>query len=58
MTKAKAIKKICGLVIEYLETENYEVLRRAESIAYDYDVFMAFDEEYIAVEDDVFYFNN
>lgn len=58
MTKAKATKKICELVIEYIKTENYRILKSAEDIAQKHDIFMAFDEEYIAVEDDIFYFNN
>lgn len=58
MTKEKALKKICEIVSEFIKTENYDVLRKAESIAYKNEIFMAFDEKYIMVEDDVFYINN
>ena len=57
MTITEAIKMICSIVIEYVESEDYEELRKAEDIAYEYDIFMEFDDEYIAVEDDVFYLN-
>ena len=32
-------------------------IRSAEELAREYDVFMEFDENYIAVEDDVYYFD-
>lgn len=49
MKREKAIKKVWDLVTE-------DKIREAEEIARKYDVFMEFGEDYIAVEDDVFYF--
>ena len=49
MTKNEAIKKVWELVT----TGN---IKSAEELAREYDVFMEFDEDYIAVEDDIFYF--
>ncbi|WP_182438639.1 hypothetical protein [Coprococcus comes] len=49
MTRAEAIKKVWDLVTE-------DKIREAEEVARKYNVCMNFGENYIAVEDDVFYF--
>lgn len=49
MTRAQAIKKIWDLVTE-------DKIREAEELARKYSAEMCFGENYIAVEDDVFYF--
>ena len=49
MTREQAIKKIWDLVTE-------DKIREAEELARKYSVEMCFGENYIAVEDDVFYF--
>lgn len=49
MTRAQAIKKIWDLVTE-------DKIREAEELARKYSVEMCFGENYIAIEDDVFYF--
>lgn len=49
MNKTKAIKKVWVLVTE-------DKIEEAEEVARIYDVFMEFGDNYIAVEDDVFYF--
>ena len=53
MTKAESIKKVWSLV----STRKADDIKTAEKLAYEYGIFMAFDPDYIAVEDDVFYLN-
>ena len=48
MKREQAIKQVWEMVTKGL-------IREAEELAYKYNIFMAFDESYIAVEDDVFY---
>lgn len=48
MNREEAIKKVWDLVVE-------GKVREAKEIAYEYEIFMAFDDNYIMVEDDVFY---
>ena len=50
MTKQEAVKNVWDMVT----TGN---IRTAEEFARQHDVFMEFDEDYIAVEDDIFYLN-
>lgn len=50
MTREEAIKKIWDMVT------NDDVIKEAEKLAREYDVFMEFCDDYIAVEDDIFYF--
>lgn len=38
MARTEAIKMICSIVIEYVESKDYEELRKAEDIAYEYDI--------------------
>lgn len=59
MNRADAYKKMCELAIEIVKTgyPDREKQRLIEDIAYDYDIFFAEDDEYLAVEDDVFYYN-
>ena len=49
MNRKEAIKKVWDLVTN-------DKIREAEEVARKYDVFMEFGDNYIAVEDDVFYF--
>ena len=49
MKRTEAIKKVWDLVTN-------DKIREAEEVARKYDVFMEFGDNYIAVEDDVFYF--
>lgn len=49
MNRTEAIKKVWDLVTN-------DKIREAEEVARKYDVFMEFGDNYIAVEDDVFYF--
>lgn len=49
MKRTEAIKKVWDLVTN-------DKIREAEEVAIKYDVFMEFGDNYIAVEDDVFYF--
>ena len=49
MSKTEAVKKVWDLVTE-------DKIREAEELARKYNVFMEFGDNYIAVEDDVFYF--
>jgi hypothetical protein len=49
MNRAEAIKKVWDMV----EADN---IREAEDIAIEYNIEMCFGDNYIAVEDDVFYF--
>lgn len=49
MSKTEAIKKVWDLVTE-------DKIEEAEEVARKYNVFMEFGDNYIAVEDDVFYF--
>ncbi len=52
MTKEQAIKQVWEMV-----TDGGNI-REAKEIAYEYDIFMEFDETCIVIEDDVFYLNN
>ena len=49
MNRTEAIKKVWDLVTS-------DKIREAEEVARKYNVFMEFGDNYIAVEDDVFYF--
>lgn len=49
MNRTEAIKKVWDLVTN-------DKIREAEEVAREHDVFMEFGDNYIAVEDDVFYF--
>lgn len=49
MNRTEAIKKVWDLVTN-------DKIREAEEVARKYNVFMEFADNYIAVEDDVFYF--
>lgn len=49
MKRAEAIKKVWNLV-------EADKIREAEEVARKYDIEMCFGDNYIAVEDDVFYF--
>lgn len=49
MNRTESIKKVWDLVIN-------DKIREAEEVARKYDVFMEFGDNYITVEDDVFYF--
>lgn len=49
MKRSEAIKKVWNLVTE-------DKIEEAEELARKYDIEMCFDENYITVEDDVFYF--
>lgn len=49
MNRTEAIKKVWDLVTN-------DKIREAEEVARKYNVFMEFGDNYIAVEDDVFYF--
>lgn len=48
MTKQEAVKNVWDMVTT-------GDIKGAEELARKYDVFMEFDETYIAVEDDIFY---
>lgn len=49
MSKAEAVKKVWVLVED-------DKIREAEDMAREYSIEMCFGDNYIAVEDDVFYF--
>lgn len=49
MNRTEAIKKVWDLVTN-------DKIREAEEVARKYNVFMEFGDNYIEVEDDVFYF--
>ena len=49
MSRTEAIKKVWNLV-------EADKIKEAEEIAREYNIEMCFDDNYIAVEDDVFYF--
>lgn len=49
MNRTEAIKKVWDLV-------EADKIREAEEIAIEYNIEMCFGDNYIAVEDDVFYF--
>lgn len=61
MEKEDAIRRCCELAADLAkngidEAGSYEKRHELESLAYDNEVFIAYDDEWIAVEDDVFYF--
>ena len=49
MKRAEAVKKVWDLVTE-------DKIKEAEEVAREYNIEMCFGDNYIAVEDDVFYF--
>lgn len=49
MNRTEAIKKVWDLVTN-------DKIREAEEVAREYNIEMCFGDNYIAVEDDVFYF--
>lgn len=49
MSRTKAVKKVWNLVED-------DKIREAEEIAREYNIEMCFGDNYITVEDDVFYF--
>lgn len=49
MNRTEAIKKVWSLV-------ELDKIKEAEDIAIEYNIEMCFGDNYIAVEDDVFYF--
>lgn len=53
----KNVKKAVEMAIEYSKTGNGELLSKLMSFGYENDVFVCEGEDYIAVEDDVFYYN-
>lgn len=57
MEKIDIITRIVELVENAINTGNYSFIRKAMNIAGDNGIFMAEDEDFVMVEDDVFYFN-
>lgn len=57
MTKAELTTKICEMIEQAISEEDYSIVREAEKIATDNDIFMAFDDGRIEVEDSVFIFS-
>lgn len=57
MTRNEIIRKCVGLVTEGIKTENIGLIYEAFSIAGDNDISMVEDDEFVTIEDDVFYFN-
>lgn len=51
------IKKLGELVTEAIETSNYALINKAFELAYENGIFMEEDDEYIAIEDDIYYVN-
>ena len=51
------MEEIERLVLKAIEEGDYGYIRQAEKIAYEKGITMEFDDEYVAVEDEVFYFN-
>lgn len=51
------MEEIVRLVKKAIDEGNYKYIREAESIAYETGVEMSFDDEYVTVNDEVFYFN-
>ena len=49
--------RIVRLIKIAIEKGNYDIIRRALGIAYDSGIECAIDDAWIAVEDEVFYFN-
>lgn len=49
MTRKEALKIVLDKVVA-------GQIKEATEIAYKYDIVLAFDDDYIAVEDDVYYF--
>ena len=51
-------EKVVELVMAAISTGNYDLIRKAMSLCSDETgVFMAEDEDFVMVDDDVFYFN-
>ena len=51
-------EKVVRLVIESIETGNYDLIREAMNLCSDETgVFMAEDDEFVMADDEVFYFN-
>ena len=56
--KDAKIREIIALVEKAIRERDYGYIRQARDIAYDNDVFMEFDDNWTAVEDDLFYHEN
>ena len=50
-------EQIKGMVMNGIETGDYSYIREAEKMAYENGIEMTFDDEWVSVEDEVFYFN-
>ncbi len=51
-------ERVVSLVIEAIKTGNYNKIREAMMLCSDESgVFMAEDDEFVMVDDDIFYFN-
>lgn len=50
-------EQIRKMVAEAIENGDYSQIRKAFEVAYENGIFMAEDEDYVMVEDEVFYFN-
>lgn len=57
MKTMDAFTRIEELVKKAINTGDYNFIREAIGIAYDEGIFMCEDDEFVMVEDEVFYFN-
>lgn len=56
MTKEQAIKQATQMAVKYAKTGDGEILSKLMRFGYQNDVFVCEDDEYIAVEDNIYYY--
>lgn len=66
MSREETIKKIISLIMEALDKNDYSFIREAVIVACDFnlenlgsdvaEIFMSEDDDYVMVDDDMFYF--
>ena len=56
-TEVNKMKEVIELVKRAIETGDYSLINKAFELASKNGIFMEEDDEYVMVEDDVFYFN-
>lgn len=57
MAKAEKVKSILALVEKAIDTSDYSLILKAFDMAYEADMFMAEDVDYIVVEDELIRFS-
>lgn len=57
MEREQAKEKMIALCNTAVAEEDYSLIKEAEKIAYEYGIEMAFDDDYVSVEDEVINFN-